>query len=107
MKILTGIALCLGVSIMGCAAEPATTAASEALYGPCLPIAPPQNCAPYDPSYCDPAYNADLGPIEYTCQQYVPCSDGILMYAYTTPDCRFCIPLNVCGGHDGPDFPQN
>jgi hypothetical protein len=97
----------LGVALASCATEATTGTTDEAIYGPCNPIPPPASCAPYDPAYCDPAYNADLGPIEYTCQQYVPCSDGLLMYAYATPDCRFCIPLDVCSGHDGPSFPQN
>lgn len=106
MKLFLGIVLSLAVA--SCTAPaPTTSAAVAAIYGPCdTPIPPSPNCLPFDDSYCDPATNADLGPIQYTCQQYVPCSDGIIMYAYATPDCRFCIPLNVCAGHDGPGFPQ-
>jgi hypothetical protein len=105
MKHFQGVVLGLAAVLAGCAVAPSSSESTEALYGPCIPISPPPSCAAYDPAYCDPAYNADLGPIEYTCQQYVPCADGILMYAYATPDCRFCIPYNVCDNHGGPSFP--
>jgi hypothetical protein len=51
-------------------------------------------CEPYDEAYCDPGANCEVpGP-------YVPCSSGITMYAYATPDCRYCIPRFVCGNNE-------
>lgn len=49
------------------------------------------DCEPYDPAYCDEATSCEVP------SQYVQCSSGIYMYAYRTPDCRWCIPRDVCG----------
>lgn len=49
------------------------------------------DCEPYDPSYCDEATSCEVP------SQYVQCNSGIYMYAHRTPDCRWCIPRDVCG----------
>lgn len=49
------------------------------------------DCEPYDPAYCDEATSCEVP------SQYVQCNSGIYMYAHRTPDCRWCIPRDVCG----------
>jgi hypothetical protein len=57
-------------------------------------------CEPFDESYCDPAFYTEVG------QSLFACPDGVVMFAFTTPDCRWCIEKNVCGGHGGGWFPE-
>ncbi len=82
------IVLSLGLGLLGCTAgapPPAVDTSTSAL-----------TCEPFDDSYCDPASYCDVG------TQYVQCSDGIIMFAWMTPDCRWCINRDVCDGHGGP-----
>lgn len=53
-------------------------------------------CEPYDESYCDLSWSCDVG------SQHVQCADGMNMYAWRTPDCRWCINRDVCDAHMGP-----
>lgn len=48
-------------------------------------------CEPYDPAYCDEATSCEVP------SQYVQCNSGVYMFAHRTPDCRWCIPRDVCG----------
>lgn len=48
-------------------------------------------CEPYDPAYCDEATSCEVP------SQYVQCNSGVYMFAHWTPDCRWCIPRDVCG----------
>jgi hypothetical protein len=88
MKPSICVALSLGIVLLGCAADapPAVVATSSNAL----------TCEPFDESYCDPAYDCDVG------AQYVQCNDGVVMFAWMTPDCRWCIHRDVCDGHGGP-----
>ncbi len=44
---------------------------------------------------CDPAYYCRVP------SQYVPCNDGIIMFAWATPEGDYCIERNVCDRHGG------
>ena len=94
---MASTALVLGIGVLGCAGDapqPAVATATSAL-----------TCEPFDDSYCDPAAYCDLGPSigpDNNDRQYVPCFDGVIMLAWTTPDCRWCINRDVCNGHGGP-----
>lgn len=104
MKLWWGILV--GAALAACTDAPQTATQSDDIYGPCnVRASRPAVCEAYNEGYCDPATSVDLGPIEWTCQQYVPCPDGLIMYAYATPDCRYCIPANVCDGHGGGSTP--
>ncbi|QSQ28200.1 hypothetical protein JY651_21520 [Pyxidicoccus parkwayensis] len=45
---------------------------------------------------CDPAYYCSVP------SQYVGCFDGMIMYAWATPDGGYCIERGVCASHGGP-----
>jgi hypothetical protein len=87
MKLLLLAALFLGGSTFAACSvdEPATSEAS---------IEQGLECEPYDEAYCDPVANCEVQ------GSYVSCSSGITMFAYATPDCRFCIPRFVCGANE-------
>lgn len=56
---------------------------------------PPLNnlyCVAYDESYCDNTYNCEVG------SSQVLCRNGIYAYAWSTPDCRWCISRDACKG---------
>lgn len=82
--IRSGIVLAVVVA-MGCAAE---VPAPEATSSTAQAVA----CEPYDESYCDPAHHCEVW------SRYVTCSSGVQMYAWDTPDCRYCIPRDACPG---------
>ncbi len=69
------------------APDPGTEERARATDAPLQTLA----CEPYDPSYCDETTSCEVG------SQYVQCNSGVTMYAYWTPDCRWCIPRDVCG----------
>lgn len=96
MKLTTTIALVLCATIPGCttdATNPAVETAASSLAAP-----PPVDltCEPFDESYCDPSAFCEVT------DPHVQCSDGIIMFAWTTPDCRWCINRDVCINHSGP-----
>jgi hypothetical protein len=59
-------------------------------------------CEPQDDSYCDPNSYCDLGSTAFFGGQYVACADGLTMFAWATPDCRWCIDRDACAAHSGP-----
>lgn len=52
-------------------------------------------CLPYDPSYCDPRVYCEVS------SPYLTCQSGMQMYAWQTPDCRYCINRDACPGESG------
>lgn len=53
-------------------------------------------CEPYNESYCDSISSCEVS------SSYVQCGDGMTMYAWRTPDCRWCINRDACDAHMGP-----
>ncbi|WP_163994870.1 hypothetical protein [Pyxidicoccus caerfyrddinensis] len=45
---------------------------------------------------CDPAYDCSVP------TQYVACLDGMIMFAWATPEGGYCIQRGVCASHGGP-----
>ena len=94
MKLMAATALVLGIGVLGCAGDaPASSVATSTSA---------LTCEPFDDSNCDPVADCDLGPTTFHDGQYVTCLDGIIMFAWATPDCRWCINRDVCNGHGGP-----
>jgi len=91
MKLTASLVFILACAVTACGvdAPPPTSTATSAI------------CQDFDDSYCDPNTSCDLGSVFNHAGQYVPCVDGIVMYAYSTPDCRWCIPRDVCASHGG------
>ena len=96
MKLTTCLAFWLGAVLPGCVADTTEPVVETATSSLAVPPPVEQTCEPYDDSYCDPNDYCDVG------SQYVQCFDGLTMYAWSTPDCRWCINRDVCAGHSGP-----
>jgi len=93
MKLMICIALATAAGLVGGVAEPPASRASGT--DPTAEATSALVCEPFDDSHCDPAVNCEVS------SGLVPCSDGVIMFAWQTPDCRFCINRDVCDGHGG------
>ena len=96
MKLTACIALPLGFVLLGCAADMPPPAVGTSTGALDVEL----SCAPFDDSNCDPVSYCDLGSSSNHDGQYVYCGSGIIMLAWTTPDCRWCINRDVCGPND-------
>ncbi|MCP3137390.1 hypothetical protein [Pyxidicoccus xibeiensis] len=85
-------ALCATLLLAGCGGAPEDMGAQETV------TTSPQVDTVTAQQYpdCDPTYYCRVW------SMYVPCSDGIIMFAFSTPDGGYCIERNVCAGHGSP-----
>ena len=96
MKLTICIALLLCAMISGCVTNTSNPVVETAASSLAVPPPADLTCEPYDDSYCDPSVNCEVS------GQYVQCFDGLTMYAWQTPDCRWCVNRDVCASHSGP-----